>query len=212
MKATVIMHSTARVRHLSPTRRPRWRPAPATLACAVTLLAAAGCIKVPDVVLTDQKTALEQQAAGEFHALENDLEQAGVTPKGDDITREALEAKNPDASKSSLGEVVQLYSDVRTDREWIDQLLVAGCVGEAKSALLVQTPDNCTETVETGLLTRVVERSNQHRRQLWRMVRERNPDKSEEKVRTTWRAIHLERVVCDGQIETDAGDWERKEC
>ncbi|WP_428265686.1 DUF1318 domain-containing protein [Haliangium sp.] len=183
---------------------------PCLLLALVTV--AAGCVSAPDVVLTDQKTALEQQAAGEFRALENDLEQASIQPKGEDMTRDALEAKNPDLSKSTLGEVVQLYSDVRTDAEWIDQLLVSGCVGEAVDGLLRQTPDECTETVATAQLTHVVERSNLHRRQLWRVIREREPGSSEDEVRTTWRRIHLQRVVCDGLVQNDDKSWGRKEC
>lgn len=175
-------------------------------------LAASGCVKAPDVVLTDQRTALEQQAAGEYRALENDLHQEGIAPKGEDITREALEAKNPDMARSTLGEVVQLYSAVQTDSEWVDQLLVAGCIGEAKDGLLQQLPDTCSERVDTGQLARVVERANLHRRQLWRLIRKRQPDASEDEVREKWRANHLEQVVCGATVQKGDDAWEKKEC
>ena len=178
----------------------------------VVLGMAWGCVKAPDVVLTDQRTALEQQAAGEYRALENDLHQEGISPKGEDITREALEARNPDMARSTLGEVVQLYSAVQTDAEWLDELLVAGCVGEARTGLLQQLPDRCKENVDTGQLTRVVERSNLHRRQLWRLIRERDPGASEEKVQKAWRANHLEQVVCGATVQKDDDSWEKKEC
>jgi hypothetical protein len=191
---------------------PKIRPRLAAgLVCAWAGLAA-GCVKAPDIVLTDQKTALEQQAAGDFRALENDLHQAGITPKGEDITREELEARNPDPGKSSLGNVVELYSEVRTDAEWIDQLLVAGCVGEALDGLLRHTPEKCTDDADLAQLTRVVERMNLHRRQLWRAIREQKPDKAEDEIRTVWRRIHLERVVCDGLVQVDENTWESKEC
>lgn len=183
----------------------------AALACAWLGLGA-GCVKAPDIVLTDQKTALEQQAAGEFRALENDLHQAGIQPKGEDITREALEAKNPELGQSSLGDVVQLYSEVRTDAAWIDQLLVARCVGEALDGLLQHRPDECTEEVDLAQLTRVVERMNLHRRQLWRAIQARQPSASELEVRTAWRRNHLERVVCDGLVQVDEETWEAKKC
>lgn len=173
---------------------------------------AAGCVKAPDIVLTDQKTALEQQAAGDFRALENDLHQAGIAPKGEDITRAALEAKNPDPGSSSLGDVVALYSEVRTDAEWMDQLLVASCVGEALDGLLKHTADTCKEDVDLALLTRVVERLNLHRRQLWRAIGERHAGKSESEIRTVWRGIHLERVVCGGLVQVDEKTWENKKC
>lgn len=190
-------------------------PAIPRLAAALALLLA-GCVKAPDIILTDQRTALEQQAAGEFHALENDLTQAGIAPKGEDFSRESLEAANPDASTSTLGEVAQLYSAVQADSEWIDQLLVAGCVGEALDGLLQQTPDRCEQAVDTGQVTRVVERSNLHRRQLWRAIQQRepkdSPNHSEAQVRAVWREIHLQRVVCDAWIQKDADTWEQKKC
>jgi hypothetical protein len=182
----------------------------AGLVCACA--GVAGCVKAPDIVLTDQKTALEQQAAGNYRALENDLHQAGIAPKGEDIPREAIEASNPDPGTSSLGTVVQLYSEVRTDAEWIDQLLVASCVGEALDALLRHTPDKCREDVDLAQLTRVVERLNLHRRQLWRAIREQKPGKTEAEIRAVWRPIHLERVVCGGLVQVDDKTWENKKC
>ena len=180
----------------------------AGLACA----GIAGCVKAPDIVLTDQKTALEQQAAGDYRALENDLHQAGIAPKGVDITREAIDASNPDPGTSSLGTVVQLYSEVRTEAAWIDQLLVASCVGESLDALLRHTPDTCRDDVDLAQLTRVVERLNLHRRQLWRAIGAQRPGKSEDQIRAVWRPIHLARVVCGALVQTDENTWENKKC
>lgn len=173
---------------------------------------ASGCVRAPDIVLTDQKTALEQQAAGEYRALEDEVHQAGIAPKGEDFTREQLEAKNPDPGTSSLGQVVQLYSEVRTDEAWIDQLLVVSCVGEALDGLLAHTPDTCTDEVDLAQLTRVVERLNLHRRQLWSALAERNPEAEDAEIRSTWREIHLERVVCGALVQTAEDRWENKQC
>lgn len=183
-----------------------------SLPCLLAGLLLAGCVKAPDIILTDQRTALEQQAAGEFHALENDLTQAGIAPKGEDFSRESLEADNPDSSTSTLGEVAQLYSAVQSDSEWLDQLLVAGCVGEALDGLIQQTPDRCQQEVDAGQVTRVVERSNLHRRQLWRAIQQREPQNPEERVRAVWRERHLQRVVCAAWIQKDADTWEQKKC
>ncbi|MEM9494233.1 MAG: hypothetical protein AAGC55_34120 [Myxococcota bacterium] len=173
-----------------------------------------GCIKAPDVVLTDQRTALEQQAAGEYRALENQLNQSAVSPKGEDIPREALEAKNPDQNTSTLGDVVQLYSAVRSDAEWVDEMLVAGCLGEGRDGLLAPNPqpDLCKEDLDLARLAQVTERMNLHRRQLWQVIGERKPKASQDEIRTTWREIHLKRVVCDGLIESADQRWEAKKC
>lgn len=174
--------------------------------------AGAGCVNVSDVVLLDNKTALEQQAAGEFRALENDLAQAGISPKAEDIPRSQLEAENADLGSSSMGEIVRIYSSVQTDAEWIDDMLVAGCIGEALDGLLKPTPDLCNQDVDAGKMARVVGRTNLHRRQIWRVIRERQPKVPAEEVRSAWRTIHLRRVVCRGLIQTDGQKWEKKRC
>jgi hypothetical protein len=178
----------------------------------LALTTAAGCIKAPNVVLLDHKTALEQQAAGEFRAIENDLLQAGISPKGEDIARSQLEAEGSDLAESTLGEMVRIYSAVQTDAEWIDKMLVAGCVGEGLDGLLQQTPDHCTQDVETGSMARILGRTNLHRRQIWRVIQKRESGASEDEVRDVWRGIHLKRVVCGGLIQRDENTWEKKKC
>ena len=171
-----------------------------------------GCIKAPDVVLLDNKTALEQQAAGEFHALENDLLQAGITAKAENITRGQLEKQHSDRGGSSWGEIVALYSAVQIDAEWIDQMLVAGCVGEALDGLLIHTPQQCSQDLESKRMARILGRQNLHRRQIWRLLLERPVGRSLEQVRQTWRSIHLQRVICGGLIQVDSTTWEKKKC
>lgn len=197
----------------------RTNPIGTILVVAISIsVSQAACVKAPSIVLTDQQTALEQQAAGEYRALETGLVQANIAPKGEDLAPASLEAANPDASTSMLGEVAQLYSAVQTDSEWIDQLLVDGCVGEALDGLLQQTPDRCQREVDAGQVTRVVERTNLHRRQLWRVIQqhdagpESTPPRTEDQVRATWREIHLQRVVCEAWIQKDEQTWEQKAC
>ncbi len=231
---TPALHSPSIPKAIVIARKPRRRARPAALSAArpvtITTLSvlwlffgAAGCIKAPDVILTDQKTALEQQAAGEFRSLENDLIQAGIAPKGEDIALEELEADNPDLSTSELGEVAQLYSTVRTSSEWLDELLVAGCVGESAGGIIVTTPERCNQELNTSELGRVVEYANLHRRQLWQFLQQKRSERSESEVRQTWRDIHLERVVCGAWVESgpaganadaaaEAGTWEQKRC
>lgn len=171
-----------------------------------------GCIAAPNVVMVDKKTALEKQAAGEFRALENDLQQAGISPKPEAMTRGQLEEQRADLRESSLGEIVRLYSAVQSDAEVVDGHLITGCIGEAKDGLLKATPDECNADVNPDEMTSLIERTNRHRKQMWRMIREKNPKASLDKVRSTWRKRHLQRIVCDGLYQTDAGFWEAKQC
>lgn len=188
------------------------KPCPVRLLAVVSLLAGAGCISAPTVILVDQKTALEQQAAGEFRALEVELDQAGTTPKAENIPGSALAAGPQDSGGGRLGEVAKLYSVERTDAQRIDRLLVDHCIGEALDGSLLQTPERCKADVDTAQVTRLVERANLHRRQIWNLLRKQAPGASEEQVRQAWRARHLERVVCAGQVQVGELAWEGKKC
>ena len=76
--------------------------------CGVMVLVIAGlggCITVPDVVLVENKTALEKQAAGEFRSLETQLQGAGIKGGPEHITGSQLNQKKVDLRESTLGEI-----------------------------------------------------------------------------------------------------------
>ena len=185
------------------------------LAISLTLAVAAvlvSCVKAPNVSVVDSKTALERQAAGEYRALENDLEQAGLTPSGEPIPREDLIPTSGEAGNAALGEVAQLYAKVESDSETIDRLLRAKCVGEATNGFLEPRPAECTRTIDTAEMTRVLGRENLHRRQIWQLIASETQSGSLAAVRTRWRAVHLERVVCGGLVQDKAKIWKPKSC
>ena len=175
-----------------------------------------GCISAPNVVLVDQKTALEQQAAGEFRHLELELERAGTPAKPEDIPGDKLETNSKEAGEGRLGELARLVSTELGDSQRIDQLLAAHCVGEALNGSLQQTPELCRLDVDGGQVTRLLERTNLHRRQLWSLLSSQNPGTTETQAREAWRKRHLQRVICGGliQVGDGAGEpaWEGKKC
>ena len=200
------------------------RAVPRTVRCAAWLagaaLAVAGCISAPAVVIVDRRTALEQQASGSFRGLEEELEQAGLTPRPAPLTpaqlgasgvrREGLEATDSDDETSDA---------VRTDA-----LLIKRCLGEALDGTLVLTLDPCTGTLDVPSVDRLVERVNRNRRQLWRWLaaqtrgqargqeRDQAREKSDDEVRAAWRQIHLAGLVCGGAYQVAGGAWEIKKC
>lgn len=191
---------------------------------ALAALALTGCITAPAVVIVDRRTALEQQASGSFRGLEEELEQAGLTPRPAPLTpaqlgasgvrREGLEATDSDDETSDA---------VRTDA-----LLIKRCLGEALDGTLVLTIDPCTGTLDVPSVDRLVERVNRNRRQLWRWlaaqtrgqgrdqtrdrVRDQAREKSDDEVRAAWRQIHLAGLVCGGAYQVAGGAWEIKKC
>jgi uncharacterized protein YdbL (DUF1318 family) len=187
---------------------PRIQNAAACLLTSVEL----ACIRAPDVVMVDRKTVLEEQASGELHPLENDLREAAIVPKGVDFTRAQLEQSGADLSQDALSTIVQIHGLLQTEAEFLDDLLVRRCVGEARTGLLVETPRTCAGRTNSARTTAAVERVNRARRQLFRYLQEQRPGASEEEVRTLWRRHHLESVVCGGQVQSAQAEWELKRC
>ncbi|HEU4581780.1 MAG TPA: hypothetical protein VFS67_26170 [Polyangiaceae bacterium] len=179
---------------------------------AVVLIAwlLSGCV-APSVVVVDQKTALERQAAGEYPTLENDAEQAALSPAPEPFTREELAPGRERQGGGALGELAELYARHESDAEVIDRLLLQRCIGEATSGLLVARPADCIGAADATELVRVIGRENQHRRQLWQLLAsERKADV--DRTRRVWRELHLEQVVCGGLVESARERWEPKSC
>lgn len=170
----------------------------------------AACV-APNVVVVDQKTALEQQAAGGYPALENDLEQAGMSPAPEPFAREELALGRERTGSGALGELAELYAKSESDADAIDRLLLQKCIGEGLSGLLEPRPSDCVGAADATEMARLLGRENLHRRQLWQlMANERKV--SLERVLPVWRELHLEQVVCGGLVEANAGSWGPKSC
>ena len=175
---------------------------------ALSLLA--GCV-APKVVVVDQRTALEQQAAGGYPALENDLEQAGMAPAPESFAREQLAAGREQSSSGPLGELAELYAKSESDADAIDRLLLQRCIGEALSGLLVPRPSDCIGATDATEMARLLGRENLHRRQLWQMLASER-DADIERARRVWRKLHVEQVVCGGLVESARNSWGPKPC
>lgn len=166
---------------------------------------AAGCIKAPDVVIVDRTTALEQQASGSFTGLEEDLERSALVPRAEPLTAAQLDAAgvgraNPPEDAEGLPDGLRA-----------DGLLVQNCIGEARDGTLVLTIDRCTGIVDVPSVTRLVERTNRNRRQLWRWIGEKT-QRPPAQAQTAWRAVHLAGLVCGAQVQKQDGAWEAKRC
>lgn len=170
----------------------------------------AGCV-APNVVVVDQKTALEQQAAGGYPALENELEQAGLSPAPETFSREQLAARSERGGRGALGELAELYAAAETDADAIDRLLVQRCIGEALSGQLEPRSEDCVGVTDATEMARLIGRENLHRRQLWQLLARQRGARVED-VRQLWRELHVQQVVCGGWLETSPGVWEAKEC
>jgi len=175
----------------------------------LTALALLGACVAPQVVVTDQKTALEQQAAGGYPALENELQQASLSPAPEPLVGEARTAGRDPRQRD--GALAELYVQSAADADAVDRLLLQKCIGEGLSGLLEPRPNECVGAADAAEVARVLERENQHRRQLWQLLANAR-QLSIERVQPVWRELHLQQVVCGGLVEASAGSWGPKSC
>jgi hypothetical protein len=61
-------------------------------------------------------------------------------------------------------------------------------------------------------VTRLVERVNRDRRQLWQWLADREKKRSPAEIQKAWREVHVSGVICGGQLQKDDGTWEVKRC
>lgn len=94
-------------------------------------LSLAGCISAPDFVLLDRKTILEEQTAGELLTLADALRGSAIVPQAVPFTRGQLEAAGADLAHDALGRLVQLQQMPLSEIDYLDNLLVRRCIGEA---------------------------------------------------------------------------------
>ena len=169
------------------------------------VVASAGCIKPPEVVLVDRATALEQQAAGSFDELETKLLRIAATPKPTALSPEQLEALGIRAAP--------IVDDAElSDADRVDDLLKRRCIGEGMDGLLTETPGDCQGAADHDLIVTLTERTNNARLQLWKWMHERKPTVSVEDLRRAWHDAHLHGVVCEGWIQGGNGAWSAKQC
>jgi hypothetical protein len=172
------------------------------------LVVGAACVRAPDVVIVDRKTALEQQASGSFRGLEEELEQAGLLPRAVPLTAAQLEEAG--VARGTTGDA-PVETSALPDSLLVDSLLVSRCLGEAQDGTVVLTVATCTGAMDVPQTNRMIERVNRNRRQLWQWISDKNEAPVAE-VQARWREVHVAGMVCGGQLQAPDGSWEVKKC
>ena len=168
----------------------------------------AACFKAPAIAVVDNRTALEIQAAGEYPELEFQSADAVLEPKPSPVSGEEIVAKT---GSSSMDSSLVLFTLSQSDAQFIDTMLLKGCLGEGEDGLLQYTPDRCKESVQVSEVLRVASRNNLHRRQVWEYLASQGNSDSAVEAKDAWRSVHLEQVRCGTWIEED-GSWAQKTC
>lgn len=169
---------------------------------------AVGCIKAPPIAVVDNRTSLEIQAAGEYPELEFQGADAALEPGPTSVSAQEIVSKG---GLAAAGHDLDLFSVSETQAQFIDKMVVFGCLGESDDGLLEYLPDRCADDVEVSEVLQASSRMNLHRRQVWEYLASRRPDGSTTAARDAWRSVHLEQVRCGTWVER-SGRWEQKVC
>lgn len=183
------------------------RAGPALLAGALWLAGGGGCISTGPVVLSSSQTVLEQQASGSFPRLSDDLDRAAVSAQPVPLTRAQIEKSGEPAERLAVAQ-----EEVQAEGERLDHYLQRHCLGEGREGTLVETPEGCKTKVDAAELSRLMERANRGRWQIWRTLQGRRPKASMEEIIRAWREVHREAVLCGARWQKADGAWEIKGC
>ena len=145
-------------------------------------------------------------------SLKRSLQDSVLTGRPTPYTRSQMEGRGSDLQDSTLGEIVQLYTEAKGDGEKLDGYLLTRCIGEAENGLVKVTTDACQQDVDPNEVAGIVERTNRSRRQIWGDGMKRlRPEASESEIRSAWRQRHLQAVICGAWIEME-GQWQERRC
>lgn len=171
----------------------------------VSLVVLSGCIRAPEIVMTDRGTALEQQAGGSYQDIEKQLNKKSIEARPVPLTPKQFE---------QLGIKPLPLNDAteETDADRVDALLQQHCVGEGHEGLLVDTHQACVGASDHAAAVELIDRVNQARVQLWRWMHDQKKERSVDDLKKDWHALHAKGVVCGGWFEGDDGKWESKKC
>jgi hypothetical protein len=178
------------------------------LSAAVVLVTSQGCIKAPPIAVVDTRTALEVQASGEYPELEFEAADSALEPGPSPMSGKEIVSQS---GLAAAGHDLDLFAATLSDAQFIDSMLLLGCLGEGEDGLLKYTPERCGEEVQVSELLSTASRTNLHRRQIWEYLASKRPDRSTASARDAWRSVHLEQVRCGAWIEKD-GRWSKKAC
>jgi hypothetical protein len=172
------------------------------------LFSGAACIKTDPIAVVDNRTVLELQASGEYPELQFQGADAVLEPGPSPVSGKELYSK---AGLSAADHELALFAVAESDAQFIDAMLVSGCLGEGEDGLLQYIRDHCDPDFEVSEILRAASRNNLHRRQVWEYLASQVEGRSAAEARDAWRSVHLEQVRCGTWIEKD-GAWMQKEC
>ncbi|HDP98693.1 MAG TPA: DUF1318 domain-containing protein [bacterium] len=167
-----------------------------------------GCsVKAPEVSITGDKTALENQVIGTYQQIEEDVWTLASV-------RSASPGQQPKMSADKQ-KVLEAVRGRKFNKDDIDEFLAMGVVGENNRGFLeIHTPEklDADPELEKRVVT-IVENENSYRQIIMNrimVVNERAADAGEENVSRIFAKLNQDNVAPGSWIQTEQGEWIQK--
>ncbi len=165
-------------------------------------------IKAPEVNITGEKTALENQVIGTYQQIEEDV----WTLTSVRSTNSAKKKSNMSAKKK---QVLQAVQGRKFNKDDIEEFLENGFVGENNLGLL-EVKDNADLEKDADLknrVTKIVENENSYRKIIMEriiLLNEQAAEAGEKNVSKIFAKINQDNAAAGSWVEDENGEWIKK--
>jgi len=164
-------------------------------------------IKAPEVNITGEKTALENQVIGTYQQIEEDVWTLTSV-------RSTNTTKKPEISVEKK-RVLEAVQGRKFNKDDIDEFLQEGFVGENNQGMLeIRNNDDLKKDAELkNRVTKIVENENGYRKIIMEriiLLNEQVADAGEKNVSKIFAKINQDNAVSGAWIENENGEWIKK--
>ena len=177
------------------------------LVCAGALLAACS-IHPPDIKITDEKTALENQILGTYNEIEEDVWMVASV-------RSAEPGKKTEISQEKEA-VLNAYQNQEFNKDDIEEFKADGCVGENNQGYLeIRASEKYNKDEQyKKLVNQIVENENKDRTVIMKRIIEVNHNLSENdfgKVQEIYAQMKRDSAKSGEWVQGKDGKWAKKQ-
>jgi uncharacterized protein YdbL (DUF1318 family) len=169
-----------------------------------------GCVSAK-INVVDERTALENQILGSYEELDRDM-QLLASVRGVDAEGQAQAPPNYTRQRQLA---IAARQTQKFNRDDVDELKQAGCIGEANDGTLSKRPcEPASDPTVAARLKRVIAAENQARSVILHFAVTASPDLTEKnlpQVTATYARMQREKAKSGEWIQKSDGKWIRKD-
>jgi uncharacterized protein YdbL (DUF1318 family) len=180
------------------------------LAIAWSAVLVSGCVSAK-INVVDERTALENQILGSYEELDRDMQLLASVRAVD----EAGKDRQPPSYTRERQQAIAARQTQQFNRDDIDELKKAGCLGEAQDGSLAARPcDRSSDQTVAERLERLIASENQARGVILRFAVTVSPDLTDRdlpQVTAAYARMQREKAKSGEWIQEPGGEWVRKD-